>query len=72
MLQERVQALHAAQLLEDDVADQLEDIIADCIEAWPTADVREPSVDKALRMLRLSDKIKFDASLARQLKRKFA
>ena len=72
VLQERVQALHAAQLLEDDVADHLEDIIADCIEVWPTADVREQSVDKVLRMLRLSEKIKVDASLARQLKRKFA
>ena len=71
-LQERVQALHVAQLLEDNVAEQLEDIIADCIEVWPTADVREQSVDMVLRMLRLSDKIKVDASLARQLKRKFA
>lgn len=52
--------------------DQLEDTIADCIEVWPTADAREQSVDKVLRMLRLSDKIKVDASLARQLKRKFA
>ena len=72
VLQERVQALHAAQLLEDDVVEQLEDIIADCIEVWPTADAREQSVDKVLRMLRLSEKIKVDASLARQLKRKFA
>jgi hypothetical protein len=44
---------------------------ADCIEVCPTADVEEHSVEKTLRMLRLSEKMKVDSSLARQLRRKF-
>ena len=37
----------------------------------PTANVEEHSVDKTLRMLRLSEKVKIDKPFARQLRRKF-
>ncbi len=71
-LQDRMQALHAAKLICEEELLQLEDIIADCIEALPTADVRELSVEKTMRMLRLMEKMQGDASLARQLRRKLA
>ena len=69
--QERLQSLHSAKLLTEDELCILEDTIADCIEVCPTADVEERTVDKTLRMLRLSEKMKADSSLARQLRRKF-
>ena len=69
--QERLQSLHSAKLLTEDELCNLEDTIADCIEVCPTADVEERTVDKTLRMLRLSEKMKVDSSLARQLRRKF-
>ena len=69
--QERLQTLHEAKLLSDDDLCCLEDTVADCIEVYPVADVKHLCVDKTLRMLRLSEKMKVDASLARQLKRKF-
>jgi len=70
-LQERLQSLHAAKLLTESELCSLEDVVADCIEVCPTANVEEHSVDKTLRMLRLSEKMKVDSSLARQLRRKF-
>lgn len=69
-LQDRLQALHAAKLICEEELFQLEDVIADCIEVLPTADVREQSVEKTMRMLRLMDKLQGDAPLARQLRRK--
>jgi hypothetical protein len=71
-LQSRLQALHEAKLLSEDDLCKLEDTVADCIEVLPTADVREHVVDQVVRMVRLSEKMAIDGSLARQLRRKFA
>ena len=70
-LTDRLHALHEAKLLSDEDLCCLEDIVADCIEVWPTADIQERSVDKTLRMMRLSQQLAVDAALARQLRRKF-
>ena len=71
-LQARLQSLHEAKLLSEDDLCKLEDTVADCIEVLPTADVREHVVDQVVRMMRLSEKMAIDGSLARQLRRKFA
>ena len=71
-LQARLQTLHEAKLLSEDDLSRLEDTIADCIEVLPTADAHERSVERTVRMSQLSDKMAVDASLARQLRRKFA
>ena len=70
-LQARVQTLHEAKLLSEDELVCLEDIVADCIEVLPTADVQERSVQQTVRMSQLSEKMAADVSLARQLRRKF-
>ena len=70
-LQARLQSLHEAKLLSEDDLGRLEDTIADCIEVLPTADVLERSVERTVRMSQLSEKMAVDASLARQLRRKF-
>jgi hypothetical protein len=70
-LQLRLQSLHAAELLSDDELFSLEDSVIDCIEVLPTASVDASSVDKVLRMIRVSEKVAADGSLARQLRRKF-
>ena len=71
-LQARLQTLHEAKLLSEDDLSRLEDTIADCIEVLPTADEHERSVERTVRMSQLSEKMAVDASLARQLRRKFA
>ena len=71
-LQARLQSLHEAKLLSEDELSRLEDTIADCIEVLPTADEQERSVERTMRMSQLSEKMAADASLARQLRRKFA
>jgi hypothetical protein len=70
-LQARLQSLHEAKLLSEDDLGRLEDTIADCIEVLPTADAHERSVERTVRMSQLSEKMAVDASLARQLRRKF-
>jgi len=66
--QTRLQALHAAKLLTEE---EFGEVVADCIEVCPIANVEEHSVDKTLRMLWLSEKMKIDKPFARQLRRKF-
>jgi carbon monoxide dehydrogenase subunit G len=85
-LQARLQALQSAKLLTEDELCCLEDVIGDCIEVMGRPGVqhgherergggdviiREPCVDQTLRMIMLTQKIKADAALARQLKRRF-
>ena len=71
-LQARLQRLHAeSELLTEEELGSLEDTIADCIEVLETGDVRDHAVDQTLRMVLLSERMKADGSLARQLKRKF-
>jgi hypothetical protein len=70
-LQARLQSLHEAKLLSEDDLGRLEDTIADCIEVLPAADAHERSVERTVRMSQLSEKMAVDASLARQLRRKF-
>jgi hypothetical protein len=70
-LQERLQSLHAAELLTDDTMHVAEDCIADCIELMPDAAATMDPVEKALTMVKLSEKMAADKSFARQLQRKF-
>jgi len=70
-LQARVQTLHEAKLLSEGDLGRLGETIADCIEVLPAADVLERSVERTVRMSQLSEKMAVDASLARQLRRKF-
>ena len=70
-LQERLHSLHAAELLTDDTMHVAEDCIADCIELMPDAAATMDPVEKALTMVKLSEKMAADKSFARQLQRKF-
>lgn len=69
-LQSRLQELHAAQLLSEEELGVIEDTIADCIDVLPTAMSTDLTVDKVVKMINLSSKMKSDTSFARQLKRR--
>jgi hypothetical protein len=72
-LQVRIEQLQASKLLSRDVAELIEDCIADVVELLglqPSASVSHPVVEKVLRMVSLSELITADAALARQLARK--
>eukprot|EP01046_Picozoa_sp_COSAG06_P011454 COSAG06_NODE_655_length_13338_cov_12.493013_2_plen_100_part_00 len=72
-LQVRIEQLQASKLLSRDVAELIEDCIADVVELLglqPSAPVSHPVVEKVLRMVSLSELITADAALARQLARK--
>lgn len=63
-IQLRLQAMHGAQLLTDEVLFAVEDIIADCANA--------SSDDRVCQLLALSPKMAGDAAFARQLRRRYA
>eukprot|EP01046_Picozoa_sp_COSAG06_P026163 COSAG06_NODE_2238_length_7273_cov_4.879147_2_plen_125_part_00 len=72
-LQVRIEQLQASKLLSRDVAELIEDCIADVVELLglqPSAPVSHPVVEKVLRMVSISELITADAALARQLARK--
>jgi hypothetical protein len=73
MLQTRLQSLHSAKLLTDDELYRCEDILADGVETTgghsPEGEVASEQVAK---MVALSERLGGDATLARQLRRKFA
>jgi type IV secretory pathway VirB10-like protein len=71
-LQVRLHELHEAKLLTDPELYKAEDAFADCIDALlsSTTTIAHPAVDRVLKMIGLSERMKTDASLARQLKRK--
>ena len=72
-LQVRIEQLQASKLLSRDVAELVEDCIADVVELLglqPSASVSHPVVEKVLRMVSLSELITADAALSRQLARK--
>jgi hypothetical protein len=70
-LQSRLQELHAAQLLTDDLMDAIMDTIADCIELLLMKKFTDSIVEKVAKVANLSSKMKNDASFARQLRRRF-
>ena len=70
-MQSRLQALHTAKLLTDEELYCLEDTIVDCIEMMPTAAASSPEVEKVAKMMLVSANVPGDATLARQLRRKF-
>lgn len=67
----RLQSMHEAKWLNDEELLSLEDMIVDCIEVMPTADVSMTAVEKVAKILLLESKIASDSTLARQLRRKF-
>ena len=72
-LQVRIEQLQASKLLSRDVAELIEDCIADVVELLglqPSASVSHPVAEKVLRMVSLSELITADAALSRQLARK--
>lgn len=73
-LQMRLQALHAAKLLSDEELYRVEDILADSVEAEIAPDEGDAASAQAqvAIMAALSERLAVDATLARQLRRKFA
>ena len=69
-LQSRLQELHAAQLLSAEEISAIEDTISDCIDLLLTATRMDGTVDKVVKLVNMSSKMKNDASFARQLKRR--
>ena len=72
-LQVRIEQLQASNLLSRDVAEVIEDSVADVAELLglqPSAPVSHPVAEKVLRMVSLSELITVDATLVRQLMRK--
>ena len=74
-LQTRLQSLHEAELLDDDLMFALEDVVADFIEGKSA--VVAPvdlavAADKVSKLVGLSQGMPVDAMFARQAKRKFA
>ena len=73
-LQERVVALHDAQLLADEEHGVVEDSIADCIDLLATGSIADSAMviqSRVAQIVTLSEHMQNDASFARQLKRKF-
>jgi hypothetical protein len=71
--QARIEQLQASNLLSRDVAEVIEDSVADVAELLglqPSATVSHPVAEKVLRMVSLSELITVDATLVRQLMRK--
>ena len=68
--QSRLQALHASQVLSEDELYIIEDVVADCIEHGGLG-AGTPAAGQVTKMIVLSEKIRVDGSLARQLRRKF-
>jgi vacuolar-type H+-ATPase subunit I/STV1 len=76
MLQTRLDALHQAKLLSDDQVGALEDCVADyidcCASLNPAATEISAAAEKVKKMIGLSEGMRKDGMLARQLRRKFA
>jgi hypothetical protein len=79
-LEARLEALHAAQLISDDELFVLEDCIADFLEAKATFNLEAVTaevasahlaVGKVHKLVVLSEGVRRDPMLARQLRRKF-
>ena len=68
VLQSRVQASHAAQLLTDEELYRIEDVIADGCEVDDGGDGGD---DRVAQMLALSGRMAAEGAFARQLRRKF-
>ena len=71
VLQSRVQALHAAQLLTDEELYRIEDVIADGCEVFAVDDGGDGGDDRVAQMLALSGRMAAEGAFARQLRRKF-
>ena len=80
MIQSRLEALHAAQLLSDDEFFVLEDLCADIVElesSLPGGQLTmemvqtNPLATKACKIAALSQRLESDLSFARQLRRKY-
>jgi hypothetical protein len=80
MIQSRLEALHAAQLLSDDEFFVLEDLCADIVElesSLPGGQLTmemvqtNPLATKACKIAALSQRLESDVSFARQLRRKY-
>jgi hypothetical protein len=71
-LQVRIQALGDAELLSEQECCSLEDAIVDCIELLQveTSTVTMPAVEKVLKAIWLSEKVRHEKNFARALKRK--
>ena len=69
-LQARLLSLQDAQLITEEELYALEDRCADCIEVMATEAATHPAVDRVVKMVQLSERMKVDESFARQLRRK--
>jgi hypothetical protein len=68
LLHDRLQRMHAEGLLGEETYYACEDLVADSVEGMATGGA---APDRLVRMVALSQRLATDASLARQLKRKY-